>query len=297
MRAPTADPQSYRSIAANPPPQTLAGIVTPTFYPQTWPAPQVSSGRFGHIYHPESNTHWFGVITSFTTDPTTGAIKVQMAQAPGTIPQKPGSTCGLGIGDTGGGWIFSVVSRVQYSIQNLAGGAYANSQYAPIVAPPADPNQARVSGDSGRTELVRIELDKDNNPIVGSMQVAAEYAVDLRFGITVATPGGSNTPGPITNNNYNPSTTTYAITQTGDPNVYTYAADVQHGGHPQWIRAVQVRLSTRARVPDRDTALPTGLDGRLLRFLVDPTLQPAYARVRTEYANVALPNQQGFSLW
>ena len=40
-----------------------------------------------------------------------------------------------------------------------------------------------------------------------------------------------------------------------------------------------------------------GPDGRRLRFLVDPTLQPAYARVRTNYANVALPNQGGFSLW
>jgi prepilin-type N-terminal cleavage/methylation domain-containing protein len=282
MRDPRYEPYSYRTVAQLGPGETLATKSSTNFYPNVWPTIPVVSGRFGHIYLPESNVNWYGVIQSFTTDPVTGSIKVQFQQAP-TIPVKPGSTCGLGVGDVGGGWLFSIVSRVKYSIQSLAASP---EQYAQVVAPPTDANTARVSGDSGRTELVRQELDANGNPIAGAAELVAEYAVDLRFGITVASE--------ITSNNYNPTATTYAF---GDPSVYTIAADVQHAGLPQRIRAVQVRLSTRTRVPDRDTDLPAGPDGRRLRFLVDPTLASPYARVRTNYANVALPNQGGFSLW
>ena len=143
-----------------------------------------------------------------------------------------------------------------------------------------------MTGDSGRTELVRTELAADGSEIVGSTELVAEYAVDMRFGITVSTK--------VNTTNYSPTVETYPF---GDANVYTIAADIAHGGTPELIRAVQVRLSTRSRAPDRDATLPVGPDGRTLRFLIDPTLQPAYARVRTVYANVALPNQGGFSLW
>ncbi len=146
---------------------------------------------------------------------------------------------------------------------------------------PASPQQAQVSGDVARTELVRVELDANNVLIPASTELVAEYAVDLRFGITVSSL--------ITGDNYNPTVTSYAF---NDANVYAISAAT-----PQRIRAVQVRLATRVRAPDRDSDLPVGPDGRRLRFLIDPALEPAYARVRTNYANVALPNQGGFSLW
>jgi type II secretory pathway pseudopilin PulG len=285
MRVPTADPLSYRTVASLGPTETLAGKVQPMFDPNTYPAPSLASGRFGHVYHPESNWHWYGVIANYSTNATTGAITVQFQQTP-TIPAKP-AACGLGVGDTGGGWLFSVVSRVQYSIQqasNVLSSDPAKNPYSRILA--ADPTQAVVSGDTGRTELFRTELDANNQPVAGATELVAEYAVDMRFGISVASR--------ITGDNYNPTVTSYAF---GDPNVYNVTNNVQLGGTPQRVRAVQVRLSARARAPDRETDLPQGLDGRRLRFFLGPNLQPAYARVRTNYANVALPNQGGFSLW
>ena len=144
---------------------------------------------------------------------------------------------------------------------------------------------------------MRRELDSttgsplDWTQTTNTTELVAEYAVDMRFGITVATQV-------ITNDNYNPQVITYPIKDPADSNVYTIAAKPSANGTPQLIRAVQVRLSTRTRAPDRDADLPAGLDGRRLRFrILDPAVHPAYARVRTNYANVALPNQGGFSLW
>jgi prepilin-type N-terminal cleavage/methylation domain-containing protein len=285
MRIPTGEPATYRALAsegglaAN-----LPCKLKPWFAPSTFPAsaplpptctPPISSGRFAQIYQPETNTRWFGVIDTFTINQVTGAINVQLLATP-VIPQKPGDVCGIGLGDTGGGWLFSVVSRVQYDIRSLVG---TTSQYGVLVNTPAA--QAQATGDAGRTELVRTELDATGAQIAASMELVAEYAVDMRFGITVASL--------ITGDNYTPTVTDYLI---NDSNVYTVTANT-----PQRVRAVQVRLSTRTRAPDRDTDLPPGPDGRRLRFLVDASLQPAYARVRTNYASVALPNQGGFSLW
>jgi type II secretory pathway pseudopilin PulG len=279
LQGPTTEPATIRAIATLGATETLVSKMTPVFYPSTYPTPAVSSGRFAHIYLPDGNTHWFGVIDSFALG-TNGGIVVQLAPLP-TLPVLPVNSCGIVMGASGSGWLFSVVSRVKYDIRSLAGGS---SQYTPVVAPVSP----QVTGDSGRTELVRTELAADNTELAGSAELVAEYAVDMRFGITVSTK--------VSTLNYSPTVTTYAF---GDANVYTIAADVGHNGTPELIRAVQVRLATRTRAPDRDTGLPAGPDGRSLRFLIDPTLQmqPAYARMRTVYANVALPNQGGFSLW
>ena len=281
MRAPTNEPATCRANASLGPSDTLAGNLTPLVYPSTYPTASLASGRFARIYHPDTNCQWFGGISTFTIDGT-GTLNVQLAALP-TIPAKPANTCGIALGDCGGGWLFSVVSRVKYDIRSLQGGSYASSQYAPVVAAVSP----QVTGDSGRTELVRTELAADGSELSTATELVAEYAVDLRFGITVSTK--------ITGDNYNPTVTTYPI---GNSSVYSIAASIQSSGTPELIRAVQVRLATRTRAPDRDASLPVqAADGRRLRFLIDPTMQPAYARMRTLYANVALPNQGGFSLW
>ncbi len=287
LRLPANEPATMRALAGLGPTEQLASKMTPIFYPSTTPA-SIVSGRFAHIYLPDGNTHWFGVISTFAVDPVTNAISVQLGQPP-TLPVQPASPCGVVLGAAGNGWLFSVVSRVKYDIRSLSTAAYAGSPYAAVVQPVSP----QVTGDGapgtvGRTELVRTELAADNNEIVTSTELVGEYAVDMRFGITVASK--------VNGNKYNPTVTTYPF---GDANVYTFANDIAHGGTPELIRAVQVRLATRARAPDRDTGLPAGPDGRSLRFLVDPTLgmQPAYARMRTVYGNVALTNQGGFSLW
>lgn len=283
MRSPLLEPATYRanqSILGTS--DTLAGNQTPFFYPSTYPTASITSGRFARIYQPDTNFQWFGVISTFTVDGT-GTINVQLATPP-TIPVKPTNTCGIALGDCGGGWLFSIVSRVKYDIRSLQGGSYASSQYAPVVQAVSP----QVTGDSGRTELVRTELAADGTELTAATELVAEYAVDLRFGITASTM--------IQGDNYNPTVTTYGI---GASQVYSIAGPVSSvSSQPELIRAVQVRLSTRTRAPDRDASLPVvAPDGRRLRFLISPTMEPAFARMRTIYDNVALPNQGGFSLW
>lgn len=242
------------------------------------------AGRYVQIFDPATGYRSYAVLASPAVTVTGAIATVQLSSTPG-LPTKPGSTCGLvAPPHCGAGLMVSVVSRVQYDVMSLQG--VASSVYAGLVTAPA--GVAAVTGDAGRTELTRVELDPMGVPREATRELVAEYAVDLRFGITVATR--------IQNDNYNPSVQTYGI---GDPNIYVIAGDVNAAttATPQLIRSVQVRLAARSRAPDRTTDLPTGVDGRRLHFLVGTSFVPSYARVRTAYANVALPNQGGFSLW
>ncbi|WP_437579468.1 PilW family protein [Sorangium sp. So ce887] len=237
----------------------------------------------------------YGVIASANVQgapPTLIAITLKLA--PG-LPRLAGlARCGVTPGgNTGdGGWV-NVVNRVRYEIRSLRTAA---TPYAPLVAPIA-PAQ---TGDNGRTELVRVELDDEDQPISGTLELIAEYAVDLKFGISTAVEGGA--PG-VTN----PTIQRFPITATDNANVYEIAAEDHTlvGRRPQRVRSVQVRLSTRTRAPDRDVDLPGGPDGRRRRFLIPGIVAgvdslsstvpagapPVFARMRTLYADIALPNQ------
>ncbi|WP_437489240.1 prepilin-type N-terminal cleavage/methylation domain-containing protein [Sorangium sp. So ce1014] len=236
----------------------------------------------------------YGVIESANVQgnpPTLIAITLKLD--PG-LPRLEGlARCGVTPGgNTGdGGWV-NVVNRVRYEIRSLVGQA---TPYAPLVTPIA-PEQ---TGDNGRTELVRVELDDEDEPILETLELIAEYAVDLKFGISTAVEGG--VPG-VTN----PAIQRFPITATDNATVYGIAAEnSQLGALPQRVRSVQVRLSTRTRAPDRDVDLPGGPDGRRRRFLIPGIVAgvenlsspvpagapPVFARMRTLYADIALPNQ------
>ncbi|WP_437592186.1 PilW family protein [Sorangium sp. So ce1000] len=251
--------------------------------------------RFLRIMVRGQEKYLYGVIESanVTGSPPT-KILVALKAAPG-LPTLVGlADCGVTPGGfTGdGGWV-SVVSRVRYDIRSLVGKSTA---YEPLVAPVTP----ELTGDNGRTELVRVELGDQDQELPETLELIAEYAVDLKFGISVATE--SATPG-ITN----PQITRLPITTPENTAVYTTTAENgQIGAAPQRVRAVQVRLSTRTRAPDRDVGiLPAGPDGRRLRFLIPGIVAsantygdtvpdgspPVYARMRTLYADIALPNQ------
>ena len=242
-------------------------------------------GRIVQIFDPATGNRYFGVLGAAPAVTVVGDVAtVQLASTP-SIPVRPGSACGMIAPPTcGGGLLVSVITRARYDIRSLVGAT--GSPYAGLVTAPA--GVAAITGDAGRMELVRVELDAANAEIASTLELVAEYAVDMRFGITVASR--------IQNDNYNPPHTTYGI---GDANLYPIADDPAAGptATPQRIRAVQLRLAARTRAPDRSTDLPTGNDGRRLHFLVDGALAPPYARVRTGYTNVALVNQGGFALW
>lgn len=229
-----------------------------------------AQGHFLRIVDAEGN-HEYGVITGVTQ--IGQDVIVNLSATPALQQKTPGNTCGWS--GQAVGLLTNPISRVRYELKSLAGDA----DYANITAPVS----GAVTGDDGRTELVRSELDEQGQPV--TTELVAEFAVDLKFGITVASPGAT------------PVITRMPITDPDDGNIYTMAGNVTNNtAVPQRIRAVQVRLATRARVADRATDIPPGPDGRRARFLVattPPLPSPDYARVRTLYADIALPNQTG----
>lgn len=280
LQDPKFDGAMARVKASLAPGETLQSRLETMFVP----------GRYVQLLDPATGYKVFGVLGDAPSVAVVSDVAtVQLASTP-SIPQKPANVCGiLAPPSCGNGLLMSVVSRVRYDIRNLQG---TTGTYADLVTPPSAAI-GTVSGDSGRTELVRVEIGADNADVASTLEVVSEYAVDMRVGLSAVT-------GPITNDNYNPTVQTFEI---GNAAVYTIAGDpTVNTSRPQHVRAVQVRLATRTRAPDREADLPVGADGRRLRFLV-PGAQgprpgsPGYARLRTAYVNVSLLNQGGFSLW
>lgn len=188
------------------------------------------------------------------------------------------TTCGLSSNDTG---YVNVVNFVQYDVESLAG----DPAYAPLY-------NTHNPYDVGRTELVRRELDVTGKPIAGTEEVVAEYAVDLKFGLTVVN-------GVL--NNTDPTTLTYAP---GDTQVLNWAGDTSKNNTPnqgpELVRAVRVRLSVRSRDPDRESNInPStvpGLAPGFYRMGLGKGGTAPFARVRTLQADVSLTNQLGV-LW
>lgn len=241
--------------------QTLLQILTPIFRP----------GRFLRFMDDgRGQGSVWGVIESFNVTGAVGAetVRVILAATPAVPLKTQSTTCGLSSGANRGVFI-SVVSRVLYDLRSLQ----TDPTYATLVAP--DATTAPLTGEALRTELIRVELDANNNQIAGTLELVAELAVDLKFGVTKAPISGSALA-------YNPQMTTYGF---DDPQVMST---------PELVRAVQVRLSTRTRVPDRDLQL--GASGHNYRFAVlQPPIRERFTRLRTLHATVALPNQADFS--
>lgn len=219
-------------------------------------------GRFLRVLDDNGNAA-YGIIADLTppaapTDP----VIVNLTSASPLPRRVANATCGFS--GFGKGLLASVVYRVLYDIRSLKD----NKVYENIVH--VDPVTARVSGEDSRTELVRVELDENGLEKPTTLELIAEFAVDLKFAVTKASTG------------VNPTVRTVGF---GD-------AEVEQD--PELIRALQVRLATRTRVPDRDVALSAG--AQPYRFAVMPgTLTPRFARIRTLNSTISLPNQSGFT--
>ena len=131
-----------------------------------------------------------------------------------------------------------------------------------------------------RTELVRVELDQNGVEINPSLEVVAEYAVDLKFGLVRDT--GVNVATTV------PQLQREAIDA---DNVYAVTAPPSAGGAtaPETVRALRVRLAPRAARPDGDTDLNLP-NGTALRYDLGPGR--GFVRLRTLVTDVALMNQQ-----
>jgi hypothetical protein len=226
-------------------------------------------------------TH-YGVIESVDLDE--GAPRIKLQANPRVLMRiETAARCALTGTDRG---LVSVVNTVRYELRQIT--STSNPEYAPLLASTAATEMAAWELD--RTELVREELMADGTtPIPGTTEVVAEYAVDLRFGLTAVT--SFTLPGP------EPSV--LAGYPEGNANIPLFAGPANLSSNPQRIRAVRVRLAVRSAVPDRaadivganGTPIPQGAFFRMnLGVQAGPQ---AFARVRTLQADVALPNHAG----
>lgn len=222
----------------------------------------------------------FGVISGVDDGGT--KPRVSVSGTPRVPKRETQTTCGC----TGlcVGALVNPVTRVKYDLRKVDTTLYP--RYAGMF-PKANvngskPTQFKGAVEADRTELVRVELDVDDKELKDTLEVVAEYAVDLKFGAT-RTDLSKNV-------DKTPDVTRYDI---GKKQVYDRNAGVDGTGSPEYTSAVTVRLSTRSPLPDRQVGMAKTTDGGLLRFDLGQDL--GFARVRTMVSDVYLSNQSGVS--
>jgi hypothetical protein len=235
-------------------------------------APIFSAGRYLRLVDLEGREAW-GVITGFDTTGTYPTVS--LAAVPALPLRETEEVCGCS-GSCVGALINPVV-RMRYDLRSIDPVKYP--QYDGLYDKSTHGLAAYHKGtiEPQRTELVRVELDAANAEIDSTLEVLAEYAVDLKFGLTEVVPG---VPAPTLDR--------HAI---GAADVYAVAATIAGGGTPQRIRALQVRFSTRAQRRDRDVAIANPTSGGIFRYNLGANR--GFARVRTVTASISLPNMNG----
>jgi hypothetical protein len=244
--------------------------------------------------------HFYGIIAQATVG-SGGVPKVALRTTPKVQIRGAASTvCGLEANDLG---TASVINVIRYELRAAKGDLATIAHLAPLY-----PDLSVADGGVGtelspfeatRADLVRVELEptgtagSDVARVAASTEVIAEYAVDLELGITVVEavnfqPSGPEI-GPNSLRSYPPK----------DPNIAVFAGapDVGRTRMPDRVRSVRVRLSVRSRMPDRTGNVDPSVGIGFRVFLPTPeNLQPAWARVRTLQADVALRNTEA-ALW
>ena len=168
--------------------------------------------------------------------------------------------------------VVNVVNIVRYDFRNLNDTALPEFKHMFRGGPEYE---------ATRRELIREELDVEGTPIQGTLELIAEYVVDLGFSILVA-----------------PNTASALVRLSGE-DIADYAGDptaLAAGNGPQLIRAVHAWLSVRSQEADRTAPIPFASDTpgpNLLRVSLDTTDKalPPFARVRTLQSTIPLNNQ------
>ncbi|HMJ10126.1 MAG TPA: prepilin-type N-terminal cleavage/methylation domain-containing protein [Polyangiaceae bacterium] len=224
-----------------------------------------------------SGTVQYGTIADTNT---VGGPAVLLSLTPNLRMRGSSSTlCGLNALSDG---YVNVVNFVEYQVRAL--DRTAATGYENLYTAGATP------WDANRTELVRRELDVTGTPIAGTEEIAAEYAVDMRFGLTVVQTFVGNMPSLL------------ATVPAGNAAIPNWAGDITTTASgatqgPQFVRGLRVRLAIRSREPDRDLNIAGAATGPvapgLYRFSLAANGASQFARVRTLQADIALHNQTG----
>jgi prepilin-type N-terminal cleavage/methylation domain-containing protein len=232
-------------------------------------------GRFVRVVDNEGR-FGFGVVANVVGGVVAGDdVRITLSGAPALPTRETQGNCGCEGFCTGA--VVSPVARMRYDLRNVDPVTYP--QYAGLYATAAHGAQAYHKGplEPERTDLVRVELDQSGNEVAGTLEVIAEYAVDLKFGIVREIPRNPPLGYPVLER-----------LAMGDPAITAIAGPLP-ASEPELVRAVSVRLSTRAHKRDRDEQTVTAFDGGLYRFNLGANA--GFARMRTLIADVQLPNQ------
>jgi prepilin-type N-terminal cleavage/methylation domain-containing protein len=218
----------------------------------------------------------FGAIESYGLN-AAGQMVINLKVSPAIAFRRPGTACG--VEGLGVGMQANVVNWIRYEIRDLQKSppaAYKALYAATATAP----------GDQTRRELVRVELDYDGKEMTNSLEIVAEYAVDLKFGLTVIS-------GFKTAANVDPAVVQFPI---GDPKNYEYTYEPTSSSPvndkaPHRVRSVRARLAVRSREADRlaNVQVPASAPaGAIFRYAIPG--DAGFARARTLVADINLPN-------
>ncbi len=229
--------------------------------------------------------HYYGRITGagFSTNSSIGAYVDLDGALPLDLKKASSTRCGL----SSGGFA-NVVNFVRYEIRpKSAGGSGAGG---------AGPSGSELTlFEQTRTDLVRYEVDVYNNPIQNTDEVVAEYGVDLRFAVGVATNDG---PDPVDALTFRDESDRDARAVYTGGRTFAGTGNSADIGRPDNIVVVRARLSVRSAMPDRYGGIPDdGSVGRGFyrmwlgqRNMPDGATRQFWARVRTLQADISLRN-------
>jgi hypothetical protein len=247
-------------------------------------------GRGLRIVDKSNGKESYGTIASVQGGSPPTIVLRSGAGGPSLI-YRSGSALRCGIAGTSRSSVVNVVNIVHYALRDMS----LRPNYQPLFDNSGyGPTQESLK----RAELVREELDTTGAPIAGTEEIVTEFAVDLKFGVTV---------GHVISGTSQVSKLETLLP--GDVNVAAWAGDTttvtgqaaamppSSPPAPQLVRAVRIRLGVRSRDADRSTNLDGGVGmpmaPGLYRIGTDPAGGGPFARVRTMQADVALRNQQG----
>jgi prepilin-type N-terminal cleavage/methylation domain-containing protein len=218
----------------------------------------------------------FGAIESYAIN-SAGQMVVNLKATPNIPFRRPGTACGV-VG-LGVGMQANVVNWIRYEIRDIQKAP--PSAYKSLFAA-----NATAPGDASRRELVRVELDSDGAEMTDSLELVAEYAVDLKFGLTVISSFKTTA-------NVDPTLTQFPI---GDARNYEYTYQVSSSSPvnekaPHRVRSVRARLAVRSREADRAANVPapaTAPPGTIFRYGLPG--DGGFSRARALVADIHLPN-------
>jgi type II secretory pathway pseudopilin PulG len=220
--------------------------------------------------------HHFAILSNVTASATTAIITLAPALigTPVLQPTQDQSTCGA-------------TDQEEVTISPIATARWYIGPTATVLQ--GDPGVEDVTN---KFDLYREIRDATGAPIPspGGPQVVAEYAIDLKFGISVDDHGTGVVP-PANHKIFDMDTDSALIDQ------WTQKASGTAAGQPapHRVRSVRFRLATRTAIPDREEPLTIYPSKPYISRYCVGTPCKRFSRVRTIMSEVALINQAGMS--